>query len=628
MNEVERLSAYIKEHVNQPPLKRFVKEAIDIDPRLLIMAGHNPNNVKYVWYYDSASNKIIGSYKSKSHDDQEFADISSKSDVTRGRVFEYNGETYLIIYGAIAAARNPTPEEVRNIYLQVSDIYDGNIDYVIDEEGNDVSDLTESVINEVRCPRCKHQYTTQCRCRSFTSDDGKKTTYTCEKCGKKFEVEREKSFWDGTKVGESKISEKTLRPLYDMADRYDADKAVIHDSIKLKENISKESWNIIHSAIKDVVSNFYKITGVEGYKTIDPLGQFHQDVIDKTIPKIEAYIESNYPDLYNDKKAYDEGFLYELDDALMAKYSEEAIEKAGGYEKVYGKNESKVNDGLLGAYPPAKAGSKKRYVFDFKSHDKSVAIDAIDDEEAFKKLASQLHKEKPDYYSADLNSYRDDVKKGDLTVRMEESKIDEVVFGTPFVGNNSDKKLAGGELFRAIRFAVAAEYEAVQLYMQIHDSTDDELTKKVMKSVAEEEIVHAGEFIHLLMTLSPEETDLYAQGTAEVEDKIDNKETKSPDGEGEPVDKDKQLVTGVEAEPKSEEKKEVPKESILRRFVDPVIKEGVDYSAMNAQDAAQHVRDLYLKMGIQDPTGYENRRTIQHEIDRANAAIKSRQGKA
>jgi rubrerythrin/DNA-directed RNA polymerase subunit M/transcription elongation factor TFIIS len=412
MNEVERLSAYIKEHVNQPPLKRFVKEAIDIDPRLLIMAGHNPNNVKYVWYYDSASNKIIGSYKSKSHDDQEFADISSKSDVTRGRVFEYNGETYLIIYGAIAAARNPTPEEVRNIYLQVSDIYDGNIDYVIDEEGNDVSDLTESVINEVRCPRCKHQYTTQCRCRSFTSDDGKKTTYTCEKCGKKFEVEREKSFWDGTKVGESKANE--------------------------------------------------------------------------------------------------------------------------------------------------------------------------------------------------------------------------AAFGTPFAGNNSDKKLQGDELLRAVRFAVAAEYEAVQLYMQIHDSTDDELTKKVMKEVAEEEIVHAGEFIHLLMTLSPEETDLYAQGTAEVEDKMGNKESK-PSEEGEPVDKDKQLVTGVEAEPKSEEKeedKEVPKESVLKRFVAPVIKEGVDYSAMNIQDATQHVRDLYLKMGIQDPTGYENRRTIQHEIDRANAAIKSRQGKA
>jgi len=36
-------------------------------------------------------------------------------------------------------------------------------------------------------------------------------------------------------------------------------------------------------------------------------------------------------------------------------------------------------------------------------------------------------------------------------------------------------KLGDEELIRAIRFMVAAEYEAVQLYMQLAESTDNKL---------------------------------------------------------------------------------------------------------------------------------------------------------
>ena len=93
-------------------------------------------------------------------------------------------------------------------------------------------------------------------------------------------------------------------------------------------------------------------------------------------------------------------------------------------------------------------------------------------------------------------------------------------FGNPFSGLARDRKLTHEELIRAIRFMIAAEYEAVQLYMQLAESTDNELAIEVLKDIANEERVHAGEFLRLLRELAPDEEKFYAEGTAEVEDEI------------------------------------------------------------------------------------------------------------
>jgi len=90
-------------------------------------------------------------------------------------------------------------------------------------------------------------------------------------------------------------------------------------------------------------------------------------------------------------------------------------------------------------------------------------------------------------------------------------------FGSPFSGLAKDRKLTDAELIREIRFMVAAEYEATQLYMQLAESTDNILAKKVLKDIADEEIVHAGEFLRLLYELAPDEKKLYAEGANEVE---------------------------------------------------------------------------------------------------------------
>jgi rubrerythrin len=91
-------------------------------------------------------------------------------------------------------------------------------------------------------------------------------------------------------------------------------------------------------------------------------------------------------------------------------------------------------------------------------------------------------------------------------------------FGSPFAGLANDRKLTNEELVRAVRFALAAEYEAVQLYMQLAESTDNGLAQAVLKEVANEERVHAGEFLKLLYHLAPDEERFYSEGFREVDE--------------------------------------------------------------------------------------------------------------
>ncbi len=95
-------------------------------------------------------------------------------------------------------------------------------------------------------------------------------------------------------------------------------------------------------------------------------------------------------------------------------------------------------------------------------------------------------------------------------------------FGHPFSGLAKDRKLSHEELVRAIRFMVAAEYEAIQMYMQLAESIDHPLAIEVLKDIADEEKVHAGEFLRLLKELAPDEEEFYAEGAEEVEEEIES----------------------------------------------------------------------------------------------------------
>ncbi len=93
-------------------------------------------------------------------------------------------------------------------------------------------------------------------------------------------------------------------------------------------------------------------------------------------------------------------------------------------------------------------------------------------------------------------------------------------FANPFSVLKSDRLLTHEELVRAIRLMIAAEYEAIQLYQQLAESTDNLLAQKVLQDIADEEKVHAGEFLRLLHELDPNEMGFYDEGAREVEEEF------------------------------------------------------------------------------------------------------------
>jgi rubrerythrin len=91
-------------------------------------------------------------------------------------------------------------------------------------------------------------------------------------------------------------------------------------------------------------------------------------------------------------------------------------------------------------------------------------------------------------------------------------------FVNPFSGKVPERKLTDGELIRAIRLNIAAEEEAIHLYMAHADATDHPLAKKVLIDIANEEREHVGEFSRLLQVLTGDEDKWLANGEKEVKE--------------------------------------------------------------------------------------------------------------
>ena len=90
-------------------------------------------------------------------------------------------------------------------------------------------------------------------------------------------------------------------------------------------------------------------------------------------------------------------------------------------------------------------------------------------------------------------------------------------FADPFSGMTPERKLTLAELTRALRLDLAAEEEAVHQYQAQADAADNELAAKVLRDIADEERVHAGEFQRLISLLLTDEDGFLADGAAEVD---------------------------------------------------------------------------------------------------------------
>jgi len=91
-------------------------------------------------------------------------------------------------------------------------------------------------------------------------------------------------------------------------------------------------------------------------------------------------------------------------------------------------------------------------------------------------------------------------------------------FVNPFSGTVPERRLTNEELIRAIRLNIAAEHEAIHLYMAHAEATDYPLAKEVLIDIANEERVHVGEFERLLEILTGDEDKWVAEGREEVDE--------------------------------------------------------------------------------------------------------------
>lgn len=69
-----------------------------------------------------------------------------------------------------------------------------------------------------------------------------------------------------------------------------------------------------------------------------------------------------------------------------------------------------------------------------------------------------------------------------------------------------------------LRIGMIAELDAVNLYEQLAEMTDDESIKKVLMDIAKEEKTHIGEFQALLLERDKEQVKELEKGKKEVEE--------------------------------------------------------------------------------------------------------------
>jgi rubrerythrin len=70
----------------------------------------------------------------------------------------------------------------------------------------------------------------------------------------------------------------------------------------------------------------------------------------------------------------------------------------------------------------------------------------------------------------------------------------------------------------ALRLAVIAELDAINLYEQLADMVGDKLLKEVFLDVAKEEKTHVGEFQAMLLRYDPEQERELVAGRKEIEE--------------------------------------------------------------------------------------------------------------
>ena len=85
------------------------------------------------------------------------------------------------------------------------------------------------------------------------------------------------------------------------------------------------------------------------------------------------------------------------------------------------------------------------------------------------------------------------------------------------------RRLEGASVVEAVRLAIIAELDAINLYLQLAEAVEDERVKRVFLDVAREEKTHVGEFLELLRRLDPEQAEELERGAREVRELLEGR---------------------------------------------------------------------------------------------------------
>ncbi|CCC81142.1 family 1 encapsulin nanocompartment shell protein [Thermoproteus tenax] len=106
-----------------------------------------------------------------------------------------------------------------------------------------------------------------------------------------------------------------------------------------------------------------------------------------------------------------------------------------------------------------------------------------------------------------------------------------------------DKKLSSAEVADALRLAMAAEIDAINLYLQLARLIDDEKIRGVFEDVAREEKTHLGEFLEALKRLDPTQAEELEAGAREVAQQAGEGSRDPPQGPSALSEEDIRLIT-------------------------------------------------------------------------------------
>jgi len=90
------------------------------------------------------------------------------------------------------------------------------------------------------------------------------------------------------------------------------------------------------------------------------------------------------------------------------------------------------------------------------------------------------------------------------------------------------KKFSAEDVVEAVRYAIIAELDAINLYLQFARAIDDERIRRVFEDIAKEEKTHVGEFLSLLKMLDKELAEELEKGEKEVKELIGEEASATP----------------------------------------------------------------------------------------------------